>query len=130
MNCAEAEMPVAIRALMMGQDVVFMVTGGRAHIGASATAYITEDRTVHTDVLSISGHREGELAIELAMTAALTLGRTVAVLVGIHLDQPSKLDIEQIVAEARRKMRLVLDQWMDPNEIIDTGSFFNPNVKS
>lgn len=108
---------IEIQILTMGMDVVFMVTGGTAHIGAAATAYVTEDRDVRTDVLSLPGHREGELAAELAKTAALALDRTVAVLAGIHLDQPCKQDIEDIVAEARWKMRQVLDQWKDRTEV-------------
>ncbi|MEX2415556.1 MAG: hypothetical protein WD424_05380 [Paenibacillaceae bacterium] len=104
---------IEIRSHSMGLDIVFMVTGGTAHIGAMATAYVTEDRTVRTEVLSLPGHREGELAAELAQMASLALERTVAVLVGIHLHQPTKQDIETIVVEANRQMRHVLDQWKD-----------------
>jgi hypothetical protein len=102
---------VEIRPFMMGRDVVFLVTGGTAHIGASATAYVTNDQDVQVEVLALPGHREGPLAAELAETACRTLGRTVAVLAGIHLDQPSRQDIETVVAEAKRKMSQMLDQW-------------------
>lgn len=110
---------VEIRPFMMGRDVVFLVTGGTAHIGAIATAYVTNDRLVRADVLSLPGHREGELAAELAKTASRTLGCSVAVLAGIHLDQPSRQDIEHIVWEAKRKMRQVLDQWANRTEMGD-----------
>lgn len=99
---------VVIRRFMMGKDVVFLVTGGTAHIGAAATAYVTNRRDVRVEVLALPGHREGALAAELAETASRTLGRTVAVLAGIHLDRPSRQDIEQVVAEAKRKMRQII----------------------
>ncbi|WEK56018.1 MAG: hypothetical protein P0Y55_08210 [Candidatus Cohnella colombiensis] len=94
----------------MGHDIVFLVTGGTAHIGSIATAYVGGDGGVYTDVLTLPGHREGELAVDLAKMAAHSLGRTVAVLVGIHLEQPSRQDIEDIVAEAKRKMKDRLEQ--------------------
>jgi hypothetical protein len=94
----------------MGQDLVFIVTGGTAHIGAMATAYMSGDQIVHSDVLVVPGHREGELAVELARMACCVLKRTVAVLVGIHLDQPTKQEIEDIVIEAIRTMAQFLDQ--------------------
>lgn len=108
---SESSETIQVRMFSMGQDVVFLITGGTAHIGATATAYVSEDRVIRVDVLSLPGHREGELAAELAKMASLELERTVAVLAGIHLDQPSKQDIEDIVMEANRKMRQVLDQW-------------------
>lgn len=76
-----------------------------------ATAYVSDERIVSTTALSLPGHREEELAIELAKMAAHVLNCTVAVLVGIHLDQPSLQDIISIVAEAITKMRQLLDQW-------------------
>ena len=103
---------VTIRAIDMGQDVVFLVTGGAAHIGAAATAmYHPEERTVRVDTLALPGHREGELAAELAEMAARSLECTVAVLAGIHLHQPTRQEIEAVVAEARRQMRQLVGEW-------------------
>ncbi|PRX73633.1 hypothetical protein B0G52_103230 [Cohnella sp. SGD-V74] len=109
---------VDIRYYGMGKDVVFLVTGGAAHIGATATACWSdkEGEAVHVDVLTLPGHREDRLAAELAVAAASALRRTVAVLAGIHLDRPSREDIEGIVREARRRMKQVLDEWEDRPE--------------
>jgi hypothetical protein len=101
---------IHIHTYHMGQDLVFLVTGGTSHIGAMATAYMSDDQIVHSDVLIVPGHREGELAVELARMACCVLKRTVAVLVGIHLDQPTKQEIEDIVIEAIRTMAQFLDQ--------------------
>jgi len=99
---------IEIRTCEMGEDRVFLVMGGTAHIGASATAYMASDGRVHADVIALPGHRERELALELASLASSTLGRTVAVLVGIHLDKPTKQEIADIVEEARLRMAEVL----------------------
>ncbi len=99
---------IEIRICEMGEDRVFLVTGGTAHIGATATAYMGEDGDVLVDVTTLPGHRERELAAELAMQAASALGRTIAVLVGIHLDKPTKQEIADIVEEARLRMAEVL----------------------
>jgi hypothetical protein len=99
---------VEIRFFRMGRDAVFLVTGGTAHLGAVAIAYSPDGRDARAEVLSLPGHREGELAAGLARMASEALGCAVAVLAGIHLHQPSRRDIERVVAEARRKMEQVL----------------------
>ncbi len=103
---------IEIRAYMMGNDVVFLVTGGTAHIGAMAMAWVTTEAPfVHSYSLALPGHREGELAVELAETASRALNRTVAVLAGIHLEHPSKEEIEAIVEQARSRFRETLKLW-------------------
>lgn len=103
---------IEIRFHTMGADIVFLVTGGAAHIGAIATAYMSDDATqvIDTKVLVLPCHREGELAAELAEMAFHALHRTVAVLVGIHLNQPSKQDIERIMNNAKNTMKQILEQ--------------------
>lgn len=105
------QIKIEIRSFTMGQDVVFLVTGGTAHIGAAATAYVADDGSVQVEIISLPGHREGELAAELAKTACGVLNRTVAVLAGIHVDQPSRQDIQEIVAETKREMNEALAEW-------------------
>ncbi|WP_181438707.1 hypothetical protein [Paenibacillus sambharensis] len=100
---------VDILQLPMGRDIVFMVSGGEAHIGASATASLSAEG-VMVEVSVVPGHREGELAGELAELAARRLGCTVTVIAGIHVDRPSREDIEAIVQEARARMREQLDE--------------------
>ncbi|THF83327.1 prenylated flavin chaperone LpdD [Cohnella fermenti] len=102
---------IDIRRVSMGRDVVFIVTGGTAHLGAAAVACGEDGRIVHASAWKLPGHREEELAAELAAMAALSLGRTVAVLAGIHLDRPTRLEIEEAVAAARSRMRQALDEF-------------------
>lgn len=99
---------IQIRSAEMGEDLVLLVTGGKAHIGAAATAYFTGERELRIQAGVLPGHREGELAAELAELAARTCNRTVTVVAGIHLDHPSRQDIMDIVEEARRAMKQYL----------------------
>jgi len=101
---------IEIRAYKMGNDKVFLVTGGTAHIGATATACVASDGKVCVDAISLPGHRERELAEELAAMAAAKLGCAVAVLMGIHMEKPSKQEIAEVVEETRGKMRRMLEQ--------------------
>jgi hypothetical protein len=100
---------IEIQLFSMGEDPVFMVTGGVAHIGAVSTVNGSGRVADKAEVLVLPGHREGELAAELAEMAAHFLRRTVAVLVGIHIKNPSRDDIEAIVLEAKQEMNRVLE---------------------
>jgi hypothetical protein len=99
---------IQIRALEMGRDLVFLVSGGTAHIGAVAAAYWSDGHSIPCEAITIPGHREGELAAELAAMASHRLRRTVSVVAGIHLDQPSRQQIEAIVELARSKLNQML----------------------
>lgn len=92
-----------IRTVPQGRDFVWLVTGGEAHVGAAAVAYRDEaDGRIHSRVLTVPGHRETELAQELAERAAERLGTTVTVVAGIHLEGATREDIVRIVEEVRR----------------------------
>ncbi|MBD3918562.1 hypothetical protein H8B09_07350 [Paenibacillus sp. PR3] len=108
---------IQIRALAMGQDWVFLVSGGTAHIGAVAAAYRSDDQPIPCEVVTVPGHREGKLAVELATLASHRLRRTVSVVAGIHLHQPSKQQIEAVVELARSK----LNQMLEHVESLDEG---------
>ena len=92
---------IRLRAVPMGDDLALLISGGREHIGAVATAYREGDGVkVETHVLP--GHREGELAAETARLAALSLNCTVTVAMGIHQDEATREEIDHIVGTVRR----------------------------
>lgn len=95
---------IHIQTVFMGKDIAFLITGGDAHIGATATAYRNGEGEVVSTLGQLPGHREGELAEELAVMAASRLGVTVTVLAGIHVESPTKEEIADIVNETRLKM--------------------------
>jgi gallate decarboxylase subunit D len=104
----EENRKVEIRVFPMGEDKVFMVTGGTAHVGAVSMAYAPDGGTERIDSLVLQGHREEPLAAELAELALKTLGRKAVVLAGIHLEKPTRDEIEAIVLEAKEEMTRLL----------------------
>ena len=85
---------IVLNARRQGGDCLVSVTGGDApHIGAAALCADGEIRR-----LDRNGHREGELAAELAERAASKLGCCVCAVCGIHFDGISRAEIASVVA--------------------------------
>ncbi len=82
------------------------ITGGDApHIGAAALCADGEIRR-----LDRNGHREGELAAELAERAAARLGCCVCAVCGIHFDGITRTEIASVLAAVRE----MADAWLGP----------------
>ena len=94
---------IEIKVQPMGKDYVFIITGGAAHIGATVTAYTDQGKIV-VEGTGLPGHKELELAKELAFQAIRDLGVTVTVIMGIHIDQATKEAIQSIVSFVRNEM--------------------------
>ena len=97
----------------VGRDLVCTLTGGAAHVGATALAQWRDDR-VQTQMIEVEGHREGELALHTAHRLAMAARSNVTCVAGIHFDELSPLEIEAVVQSAnrltRRAARLLEDQ--------------------
>jgi hypothetical protein len=95
---------IRMRALTLGEDLCVVVSGGeREHIGAVALA---EPRPSLRDkgatsatvsVLAVTGHKEDELARDVARDMAAALKVRVCVTCGIHVDHAGENDIQEIV---------------------------------
>ncbi|WP_338539871.1 hypothetical protein [Paenibacillus tundrae] len=92
---------IRLQVVDVGQDKVFMVTGGDAHIGAVATYYVDHDR-LSGATFHVPGHKEQELCERLARKAAYQLKVTVTVIMGIHFDAITRMQIDEIVQTAER----------------------------
>lgn len=89
---------IQIKTEKLGNDYAFLITGGKAHIGALAIAYYDQEGRLTVEGNQVPGHREGPLTNELALVAAERLHATVSVVMGIHVDQATKEMIAEIVA--------------------------------
>lgn len=99
---------INLQAIPAGRDLLLMVTGGEAHIGAASTAYASgEGVQVQTTV--VPGHKEHVLTEGMAKRAAEALNRTVTVVMGIHYDDLSREEIHRI----SEITRALLEQWLD-----------------
>ncbi|MGD9677415.1 MAG: hypothetical protein AB7V16_03470 [Vulcanibacillus sp.] len=94
---------IQIQHLAVGKDNFFLITGGVAHIGASATAYWNGEELI-TYLVELPHHKEGALAKELVELAAKSLNSSCTVVMGIHIDQASLDVINYIVNYVRVEM--------------------------
>ncbi len=94
---------IEIKYFPIGKDNFFLITGGTAHIGATATAY-WDNKQLHISLKELPHHKEGELAKECAELAAKALNSTCSVIMGIHIDNASKEDIDNIISFVKKEM--------------------------
>lgn len=81
----------------IGNDLSATLTGGKAHIGAAALAYRDKETGRTTvSVLSAPGHKEDEIALNGAKLLSKETKKTVLFAAGIHLDNISVEEIEEI----------------------------------
>ena len=92
---------IQAEVLVSGRDICVVISGGdRPHIGAVALASLAESpndpqrQSATPSVLTVPGHKEYHLALAAAEGLCKTLERTVAVSVGIHIDDitPEMID--------------------------------------
>ncbi|WHX47106.1 hypothetical protein QNH46_13055 [Paenibacillus woosongensis] len=94
---------IVLQEMAVGKDILFIVSGGERHIGASSTAYWNEGQ-IHVQTCAVPGHKEHVLSEGLAMRAAEMLRRTVTLVMGIHYDQLSREEINAISGHVSRLM--------------------------
>ena len=94
---------IQIVEVPVGRDMMLIITGGAAHIGAVSTAYRTSDG-IEVQTSNIPGHKEYTISEDLARKAVEVLDRTVTVAAGIHYDQLSKDEIVTIVNIVNERM--------------------------
>jgi hypothetical protein len=93
----------------MGEDLVLMLRGGeKYHVGAVAMA-IPYKETASTSIISAYGHKDGELAKPLAEKVAKNLKKTVVLVVGLHIDEASKVDIQKLINNSNK----VIDDFLE-----------------
>ncbi|MGG6311113.1 hypothetical protein [Paenibacillus macerans] len=98
---------IKLEAIPVGRDLLLLVTGGVAHIGAASTSFPSgEGAEVQTS--AVPGHKEHTLSEDFARRAAVALDRTVTVVMGIHYDDLNK---EEILSISRHTSEL-LDRYL------------------
>lgn len=93
LSASSGRIAVAITATPIGGDLLVAITGGRAHIGATAVGIRTGGPAT-ASVITTPAHREDRVAAPAAEKLAKRLDRTVVVVAGIHYDGITKEEIE------------------------------------
>ncbi|MHA0858001.1 prenylated flavin chaperone LpdD [Paenibacillus sp. CMAA1364] len=98
---------IQLKEIHVGRDVMLIITGGDAHIGAVSTAYPTPEG-IDIQTSNIPGHKEYTITEALAQQAVEVLNRTVTVSAGIHYDDLTTAEIDAIVTIVQAKMDVYL----------------------
>lgn len=98
---------VRLTAARLGADLALTISGGdRPHIGAVAVSQPRPSllggggTSTTTSVIALLGHKEDELARQVAARVALATAGTVCVACGIHLEAISAAELEDVRALA------------------------------
>jgi len=89
--------------MFVGADVLVVLTGGRAHIGAVAIAQprpgISDPNRIGStsSVFTLVGHKEDVIAKSMSEELSRKLNRVVSVVAGIHWDSLSQADIVVVI---------------------------------
>lgn len=99
----KGRLTVRLCAVPMGRDWCLVLTGGDTpHLGAAAAAPggvgAGEGGGTGVSAIALPGHREGDLAGDLARKTAAAIGANVAVCCGIHLDRITPEEIQDALA--------------------------------
>ncbi len=98
-----------INVIRMGADLCVTLSGGDiSHIGAVALAIPhpglrdTKLTDASVSLLTVTGHKEDELARNIAQRLSKEFACTVSVSCGIHLENASKQDISSILDTSKQ----------------------------
>lgn len=82
-----------------GRDYVACLTGGDEHVGAVAVGFFDgASGRASSSVITSPGHRESAIAMAGAKVISETCKATSVFIVGIHLDNITKDEIDEIVS--------------------------------
>ncbi len=91
-----------LEARHLGNDLVVIISGGDAHLGAVAVGYCYggQKNKSNASLLALPGHKEDVLVFPIARRLSKSLGTNVAVLAGIHFEKLTGGQIMDIVQTA------------------------------
>lgn len=101
----EGRARLSLTAFNMGPDLVVLIYNENLHAGAVAVAdYKREGNIPHpsVSVMTRYGHKDDAVAQKAAYLISKNIGRGVCVIGGIHLDNVTRDEIQQILVTADR----------------------------
>ena len=94
----ESRTKVDLSASSMGSDMVVYIYNENAHIGAVAIGeYDFKNERASTSVITRLGHKDDVIAQRIAYLLAKHFRIAVCVIVGVHLDNITENEIQQIL---------------------------------
>ena len=94
----------------VGNDHVITLTGGEEHVGAVAIGlFDKKSGRASASVISLPGHRDDGIALDSARRVSEVTKAATVFIVGIHLDNITKDEIDKIIVVSRQ----MTDQFID-----------------
>lgn len=93
---------LTLEAKRIGEDYLLTLTGGQEHVGAVGVGHFDEkSQRASSSVLTMPGHREEQLALQGAREVSKATQKTAVFVVGIHQDNISPAEIQDVVSAAK-----------------------------
>jgi hypothetical protein len=106
----EGRARVNITVNSLGSDLVVRIYNQDAHIGAVAVGdYDYEHQRASVSVITRLGHKDDALAREAAYLLSKSIRRPVCVIAGVHLDNITREEIDEILANTEAAMSEVIN---------------------
>ena len=100
---------VNLHAINMGQDLLVRIFNEGIHIGAVAIGeYDSEHDRASVSVITRLGHKDDAIAQKAAYTLSKYARKTVCVIAGVHVDNISQEEIEQIQINAAELVQALM----------------------
>lgn len=100
---------VTLQTVKSGEDLTVIIHGGeKPHIGAIAVSIPRPSlknvaiMSATTSVITLVGHKEDDLAKEIAENITKITGRTTIVIAGLHINQASPKDIDILISNVNK----------------------------
>jgi hypothetical protein len=93
-------MKIKFKSYYIGDDILILITGGKEHIGAVSFC----DCDSFSTILK-KGHKDDVISKMVAKKIYKKLQLDVVVICGIHFDNISKSQIEEIVKQVKRRTK-------------------------
>jgi len=97
----EGRTRVWLKRANMGSDVVLLLGGGEEHVGCVVVCEPGKE----SKTIVLGTHRDMEVAEPLAREMAGASGKTVVCVAGIHLDEITAEEIEEVRGNCRKLAR-------------------------
>lgn len=112
LSFGEGKTEVKLRASKEGNDLVVIITAGRAHVGAVALAVPCEKTpegvTASSSVLTVPGHRDNIPAEQAALKLCKAFKRPVSVTAGLHIDHATEEEIQELMYNSQEVVEKLL----------------------
>ena len=106
----EGRTRVNVTVSSMGSDLVVRIYNQDAHVGAVAIGdYDSEHERASVSVITRLGHKDDVLAKEAAYLLSKSIKRPVCVIAGVHLDDITREEIDEILANTNTAISEVIN---------------------